>query len=45
MWWTTRAEQVCQKRQLETEILAEVSQHLGLDFLHVRDRGFAGTHG
>jgi hypothetical protein len=42
-WWTTRGEQACEKRSLETEILAQASQRWGLDVLHIWDRGFAGN--
>ncbi len=43
-WWTTRGEEASDKRSLEGEVLAEVTQRWGAHrVLHVWDRGFAGT--
>lgn len=42
-WWTTRGAQASEKRTVEAQILAEITQRWGLNVLHVWDRGFAGN--
>jgi hypothetical protein len=42
-WWTTRGEEMSDRRSQEEEVLWEITCRLGLAVLHVFDRGFAGT--
>lgn len=42
-WWTSRGERARQRRSVERELLAAVSDRWGQEVIHVWDRGFAGT--
>jgi hypothetical protein len=42
-WWTTRGEEKSDRRSQEKQVLGEICNRLGLEVLHVFDRGFAGN--
>ncbi|MDX1413811.1 MAG: transposase [Candidatus Promineifilaceae bacterium] len=42
-WWSTQGEQATRKREVEEDLLRDISERWGQKVIHVWDRGFAGT--